>query len=177
MMDRCNIKLVVSRGGEKKAMSSPGRLFLLLPSLFTPCNYQSDGRYNSNTQGHPNMLAKLMSVTTAQFKCTQMYLCIYTRTFSEINPGWSQTQHCFHLRRFLVWNHAILLRPGFKLCRLHVHAHTCTYTGGFHKIKGKCMCIVERGGGIYNSRAFAAPPTSYIHVIRYSAVCSIKRYV
>lgn len=98
MMYRCNIEWVLSRGGEMKATSSPGRLFLRLPSRFTPCNYQLDGRYRSNTQGHPNVLTK----HTRGFKSTQMYLCTYTRTLSEMNPGWSQAQHCFHLRRLWV---------------------------------------------------------------------------
>lgn len=102
MMYRCNIEWVLSRGGEMKATSSPGRLLLRLPSRFTPCNYQLDGSYSSNTEGHPNVLAKLTRVTAAQLKCTQMYLCTSTRTFSEINPGWSQAQHCFHLRRLWV---------------------------------------------------------------------------
>lgn len=100
-MDGCNIERAISRGGEKKAMSSWGHLSLYLPSLFTPYTKQSDGRYNSYTGGHPNVQANLMGGTAVQLKCTRMEACIYTITFSEreINPGWSQTQQCFHLRR------------------------------------------------------------------------------
>lgn len=72
MMDGCNIGLVISRGGEKKAMSSRGHFSLYLPSLFTPYSKQSDRRYNSYTGGHPNVQAMLMRGTAAQFKCTQM---------------------------------------------------------------------------------------------------------
>jgi len=87
----------------------------------TQTRSQGHMKLQKNTQEFGCMCTLALLFNCSRIKtCTQTHACIYTITFSqrEINPGWSERQRCFHMRKFWFWNQSIQL----------VLASNCNYT-------------------------------------------------
>lgn len=100
MMNRSNIEWAISRGGEHKAMSSLAHLSPYLPLLFTPSHKQQDGGTPKDTctRGPRHTCTHVIAVGSRR---AHTHACAHSTTSSQrgMNPGWSQAQRRFHLRR------------------------------------------------------------------------------